>query len=146
MDRNIYQDSDLDKLATMAAANQFENLLRQVQSSNLNFRIELSPFSAVITLKKSLIKNKTGNFLLPPVSDFQQLQQARLEQNHLVQKISNLENVVKSLKDNHENTLTKCETAQRTTDNLEREIEKKHEVHHNLVNTNKALVAIIENL
>ena len=50
----------------MTASETFENLLKQVQSSYLNFKIELSPFSAIIHLKKSYIKNQQGIPLLPP--------------------------------------------------------------------------------
>ena len=56
--------SDLD--STMAAKRTFDNLLAQIQASNLNFHLQLSPFSASISLKKSLIKDKFGNTLLPP--------------------------------------------------------------------------------
>ena len=50
----------------MSASETFENLLKLVQSSFLNFKIELSPFSATIYLKKSYIKNQHGTPLLPP--------------------------------------------------------------------------------
>ena len=56
--------SDLD--STMAAKRTFDDLLEQIQASNLNFHLQLSPFSASISLKKSLIKDKFGNTLLPP--------------------------------------------------------------------------------
>ena len=41
-------NSDSDMKTKMVASNAFENLLKQVQSSNLNFLMDLSPFSAVI--------------------------------------------------------------------------------------------------
>ena len=44
----------------MATDVQFDAILSTVQSSNLNFHIEISPFSAVIHLKKSLIVMKLG--------------------------------------------------------------------------------------
>ena len=50
----------------MTASETFENLLKLVQSSFLNFKIELSPFSATIHLKKSFIRNQHGTPLLPP--------------------------------------------------------------------------------
>ena len=56
--------SDLD--STMAAKRTFDGLLSQIQASNLNFHLQLSPFSASISLKKSLIKDEFGNTLLPP--------------------------------------------------------------------------------
>ena len=44
----------------------FEANLKEVQTSNLKFRIEMSPFSAVIYLKKTFITNKLGNPVNPP--------------------------------------------------------------------------------
>ena len=45
--------SELDP--TMVAKRTFDNLLELIQSSNLNFHLKISPFSALIYLKKSLI-------------------------------------------------------------------------------------------
>ena len=44
----------------MVATRTFENILHQIQSSNLNFQLQLSPFAANISLKKSLVRDKTG--------------------------------------------------------------------------------------
>jgi hypothetical protein len=56
--------SDLD--TAMFAKRSFDSILEQVQASNLNFQLQISPFSATISLKKTLIKDKLGNLLLPP--------------------------------------------------------------------------------
>ena len=45
---------------TMFATQSFNNILEQIQSSCLNFQIQISPFSAVISLKKSLIRDQSG--------------------------------------------------------------------------------------
>ena len=50
---------------TMLATQNFNAILEQIQSSCLNFQIQLSPFSAIISLKKSFIKDKCGNLVLP---------------------------------------------------------------------------------
>ena len=49
----------------MAASILFENIIHQVKSSNLNFWIEMAPFSANIVIKKSLIKDSLGFYLQP---------------------------------------------------------------------------------
>ena len=49
----------------MEASAIFDSLLKQVQNSKLNFKLDLSPFSAVIFLKKTFIKDRFGNPLLP---------------------------------------------------------------------------------
>ena len=51
-------DSELNP--TMTARKTFDSILQQIQFSNLNFRIELSPFAANIFLKKTPVKDKSG--------------------------------------------------------------------------------------
>ena len=54
-------DSTVSEVSpTMTAERTFDSLLQQIQSSNLNYHLQLSPFSAYISLKKSPIKDKTG--------------------------------------------------------------------------------------
>ena len=50
----------------MLASTMFYKILDQIKSSNLNFQLSLSPFSAQISWKKSLVKDRSGSFLLPP--------------------------------------------------------------------------------
>ena len=61
-----YQDSDRN--LAMLASNAFENIINQIRTSNLNFQLQMSPFSACISLKRSLVKEKSGAFLLPPAT------------------------------------------------------------------------------
>ena len=49
-----------DLSPTMIAEHSFNSILQQIKNSNLNFQIQLSPFSANISLKKSPIKDKFG--------------------------------------------------------------------------------------
>ena len=44
----------------MVTSKIFDHILQQIQQSNLNFCIQVSPFSASISLKKSLAKDKMG--------------------------------------------------------------------------------------
>ena len=60
MDRHNSQDN-----FNMEAYSVFENMLKKVKNSNLNYKLELSPFSAKISLKKSFIRDKSGIPLLP---------------------------------------------------------------------------------
>ena len=59
-------NSDFDY--TMLASNAFDYLLNQIRSSNLNFHLQMSPFSAIVSIKKSLIKDKSGLPLLPKLT------------------------------------------------------------------------------
>ena len=59
-------DEPINSDITMLAANTFNIILYQVQDSNLNYHLQISPFSAVISLKKSFVKDKAGCLILPP--------------------------------------------------------------------------------
>ena len=70
----------------MEATEAFKSILDSVMSSQLNFNLQLSPFSAVISLKKSLIKAKSGNPLPPPSTTLLKLRSENdlQEQNNLL--------------------------------------------------------------
>ena len=79
-------NSDLN----MAACKMFENVLEQVKSSNLNFHLQQSPFSALISLKKSFVKDKSGLIRIPPSKPSEEntslaadLDRIQEENNHL---------------------------------------------------------------
>ena len=65
MDENKISDI---KNPTMIASRTFNDIIELVQTSNLNFQLQVSPFSAYISLKKSLVKDKSGAPILPPTS------------------------------------------------------------------------------
>ena len=66
MHRRMKQNSDSDFNPAMLANNAFETLIDQVRNSNLNFQLQMSPFSAQISLKKSLVIDQSGRPRLPP--------------------------------------------------------------------------------
>ena len=49
----------------MLAINAYDNIIDQIRSSNLNFQLQMSPFSAHISLKRSLVKDHSGAYRLP---------------------------------------------------------------------------------
>ena len=51
---------------TMLATSTFNEILEKIKTSNLNFHIQLSPFSAMISLKKTLVRDRSGNCMPPP--------------------------------------------------------------------------------
>ena len=71
----------------MLTAQAFNKILDGIQKSNLNYQIQVSPFSAFISLKKSLIKDGDGSLLLPPVQTADGADIVKL-----VTKIQHLEN------------------------------------------------------
>ena len=54
---------NMDVAFSNMAAIKFEDILNQIRSSSLNFRMNVTPFTAVIHLKKTITKDKSGNFL-----------------------------------------------------------------------------------
>ena len=54
-------DSDL----AMVANAEFENILRSIRNSCLNYNLQVSPFSAIISLRKTMIKDKVGAYISP---------------------------------------------------------------------------------
>ena len=52
----------------MLASQYFDRIISQIQTSSLNFQLQLSPFGAFISLKKTFVKNKKGNAVLPSFS------------------------------------------------------------------------------
>ena len=62
MDRN-----NTDISPAMLASRRIDNILHQIQTSNLNFYLQLSPFCAHISPKKTLIGDKYGSYLCPAV-------------------------------------------------------------------------------
>ena len=64
LDRLINSD------ATMVANQSFYNVLNHVQNSHLNYQVHFSPFSTIISLKKSLVKDKSGRPILPSSFSF----------------------------------------------------------------------------
>ena len=93
----------------MRASQTFDNILDSIRRSNLNFQFQVSPFSAYISLKRSLMKDKSGSFLTPrspspslsgTVLSPQTSSTSDLAQ--LVTKINKLENALIIQQNNHE--------------------------------------------
>ena len=112
-------DSDFDP--TMAACEAFETVLNCVKTSNLNFCIQLSPFSANISVKKTLVKDKAGFYLSPTVTD----SSSSVLQNQnvgLIKKLSELESTNEVLKLSLEKSISDNQKAYDTIQRLENEI------------------------
>ena len=141
-------DSDSNNLA-MAASLSFGAVLKEVQTSNLNFRIEVSPFSAVIHLKKSLIKNHLGIPINPPPPKSLVIDAVKTENRQLCQKIENLENIIESNQKQVAGTLELKESLRDITSDLadltSKLSDKENEIESLIVELNHAKV-VSENL
>ena len=95
MDGN--KTSDIDP--TMLASKTFDRIIYLIQQSNLNFVLQLSPFSANIALKKSLVQDKSGRVRPPPPEQLNVDEKNSKEDiAALVSKNIELENLVTSLR------------------------------------------------
>ena len=119
---NTILESDL----TMATSISFSAILDEIQKSNLNFKIELSPFSAVVILKKTPIKDRKGIFAIPsPPSSFLLLK-AQKEIIKLSQTIANLESENYQLKWDKASTVDECNKLNIANDNLKHKLDAKN--------------------
>jgi myosin heavy subunit len=115
----------LESDVTMATSISFSAILDEIQKSNLNFKIELSPFSAVVTLKKTPIKDRKGLFAVPsPPSSFL-LHQAQNEIAKLSQRINILENENYQLKWDKKRAVEQSKKLNIAVDDLKHELEVK---------------------
>ena len=120
-------DSD-NKSSTMIASNVFQEILDHVQSSNLNFQLKVLPFSAQISLRKSLVRDKTG-IVLPPVS------QRHDDIKMLVEKNNKLQNELSILQSHHEVIVNDLTKACQTIETLENQIKEEKQpvvIHSNI--------------
>ena len=133
MDRNI--NSDINP--TMLATKTFDRILDMIQKSNLNFVLQVSPFSANISLRKTLIKDKSGNVILPPdLSAYNDDQNLKETIADLVSKNNKLEKDVINLKNELELAADDCEKAHKKAAVLEKQISEKDSVEGKAENAN----------
>ena len=111
----------------MTASEAFEKIIDCVKLSNLNFCLQLSPFSANIYLKKTLIKDKSGNYLNPVISDPSLLKKYVLENSDLSKNVAALEEVISDLRLRLKKSETDRENAHGTIDELKLKLSIKKE-------------------
>ena len=103
---------------TMLASQNFTSILEQVQSSGLNFQLQVSPFSAIISLKKSFIKENSDKLLLP--RDHMPCENGKA----LVDKNIKLENDIVALTTLHKEVVKDCKNANETIISLEKTLQE----------------------
>ena len=102
----------------MAASKTLETVLNHVKSSNLNFHLQQSPFSATISIKASFVKNKAGisltpnSWLHPPHTDVEHQGEVLF-----------LTNKINSLKETLEDAFAELTRANKDKEVLEEKVE-----------------------
>lgn len=89
----------------MAASNTFSSIINEIQLSNLNFSISMTPFAAYITLKKTVRKNINGVYATPAPPLLCLFQQSQGENRRLQVEISKLKAAVDTLEEKYENAI-----------------------------------------
>ena len=92
---------------TMIASKLFDKIVNDVKNSGLNFRQELTPFGAKISLKKTLLRNKDGNIIIPDPSSSPDVSIETLSLKNNV-----LENEIAALQFSMKDTLEELSVAQ----------------------------------
>ena len=89
-------NSDVQKYAMSV----FDDIICRVRRSNLNFQLQLSPFSAVISLKKSVVKNSEGVQIIPEPKEIEANTDA-LQRNYAeaIEKLEAAGKKIQSLED-----------------------------------------------
>ena len=111
MDRSMNKFKTSDFNPTMVASRTFDSILQQIQSSNLNFQLQISPFAANISLKRSPVKDRTGTPILQPKLPSQSPSETVAEIAVLASKNIQLEKDLNSLGLVHEGAIEDCEAA-----------------------------------
>ena len=93
----------------MDASGTFQNLIHQIQTSSLNFKIEMSPFSACITLKNSFIRDRKGKAVIPLKPHQENVRKIKPESDDTAKKLVDQESLITSLKKEYEVAVNECE-------------------------------------
>ena len=127
-------NSDID--TTMLASKAFYDILSRIQSSNLNFQLQISPFAALISLKKTLVKDKSGTYLLPP-STMPIVRDDDFE--NLVARNLKLEKDILDLKKNYEKAYESLQNSEAENELLKKAINDKDVMLENIKRSCKHL-------
>ena len=112
----------------MSTSIMFDHLLNSVKSSNLNFHIQQTHFAAVISIKKTLVKDHHGQFLKPPTLDSNIVTSLKAENHELCNRIEKLEKYASPLKNDLEEELDGGEKGNLKYEKIVKEKEMENEI------------------
>ena len=127
------------------ATSTFNFILQQIQHSNLNFQLQVTPFSAVIFLEKSFVKDKLG---VPLISNpLGCLDMGISQPPRQPEEAKNiLETELISLREKYENMVQKCSVSFDTIDMLSKKVIDRDEIIKDLELANASSKAAANNL
>ena len=93
--------------STMAIESTISSILNEIQHSKLNFAIQLTPYAAYITLKRSTQVDKNGVHAIPSPPIFLLLQKSFQDLHVAREQITYLENTLKESESANKSLLSK---------------------------------------
>ena len=130
----------------MAASEMFDIIISQILRSSLNFRLQVSPYSAVISLKKSLVKDQFETPILKSSFKNESGVYPCSESSEAKFKIQTLEAELYSLKQTYGKVQSKLADSYETIDSLEKNIVDRDKTIKDLEISNKISKAAAEKL
>ena len=125
--------------ASMAASESFDSILHQVKHSCLNFQMQVTPFSAIISLRKSFIKDKSGlPFHVPMIQSHSEAT--------TVLKVNSLETELANYRDKYEKVVEKYDNANKSLNIFEEKIKEQEITIKNLEIVNVNSKAVVDKL
>merc|ERR1712179_487407 len=111
----------------MAASEMFERIIDEVRSSNLNFQIQMTPFSANIVIKKTLIRDNSGFPLIPTTYPNHDNEQKK-NYKKVTEEMEALKVSHTTVQNDLEEVRTENKYYQEVIKNLQETLEKKKEI------------------
>ena len=128
-----------ENCAAMLTTNAFDNIINEIRSSNLNFQLQISPFSAQISLKRSLIKDKSGILITTPRSTNSPTMKIPTSENlQLEEKLS------RALDDANDSRMKLAAFEKRESEDRMKVESQRHDLHNLKVENEKCMEKIIE--
>ena len=109
----------------MLATEAFDKILDQIKTSGLNFQMQISPYSAAISLKKSLTKDQSGKPRIPP----KPMNFSNEETEAIMKKNKELEKKVTILSNKNSELINDCSEAYKRIENFQKDREKDFKAH-----------------
>ena len=148
MQENMKQNIDSDSIPAMHANYAFNSIIDKIRNSNLNFQLQMSPFSAQISLKNSLVTERTGVARLPPSTTHHAVK-SESDITAFAEKNMQLERELDNLKLKHAHTINDRDEAYTKIKYVEEELNRisiKQENSNDIIANNEALQIEISKL
>ena len=140
----MQQKAPVSDEVTMSISKMFDHLLNSVKSSNLNFHKQETPFAAVISIKKTVVKDRFGKCMKPPSLDVNIVTSLKAANQELCDRVDKLENYASSLKNDLEGALDGG--SEKENLKFEKKVKEKETENYNLKCEVRDFMISIENL